>query len=284
MISQKPGMVFYLIGLGLWDERDVTVRGLEIIKKCSKVYLENYTSILHVPLEKLQEFYGRKDLIVADRNMVESGSKDIIVSSKDSDVAFLVVGDPFGATTHSDLRLRAHRMGVQVEIIHNASIMNAVACCGLQLYRFGQTISMCFWTERWRPDSYYEKIIENRKMGLHTLCLLDIKVKEPSEENLFRGKGHIFEPPRFMTINEGVDQLLQIKEKMSSDSLVLTEDDYAIGMARVGALDQVIRFGKLRDLLHFDFGAPLHCLVIPADLHEMEREVLEEIYPLAPKL
>ena len=275
-------MVFYLIGLGLWDERDVTVHGLEIIKKCHKVYLENYTSILHVQPEKLQEFYGRNDLIIADRNMVESDADDILTFAKDSDVAFLVVGDPFGATTHSDLRLRAYRMGIKVEVIHNASIMNAVACCGLQLYRFGQAVSFCFWTERWRPDSYYDKILENRKMGLHTLCLLDIKVKEPSEANLFKGKGNIFEPPRFMTINEAVDQLLQIRDKRNPDPLLLSGEDFAIGMARVGSPDQIIKFGMLKDLLHFNFGTPLHCLVIPANLHDMEREVLEEIYSSTP--
>lgn len=38
--------MFYLIGLGLADVKDVTVKGLEIIKKCSRVYLEAYTSIL----------------------------------------------------------------------------------------------------------------------------------------------------------------------------------------------------------------------------------------------
>ena len=46
-------MVFYLIGLGLGDPTDVTVRGLEIIKKCSRVYLEAYTSIISAGKEGL---------------------------------------------------------------------------------------------------------------------------------------------------------------------------------------------------------------------------------------
>lgn len=45
--------MLYLIGLGLSDETDVTVKGLEIVKKCSRVYLEAYTSILLVPKETL---------------------------------------------------------------------------------------------------------------------------------------------------------------------------------------------------------------------------------------
>lgn len=55
--------------------------------------------------------------------------------ARHSDVCFLVVGDPFGATTHADLVLRAQEMDIPVRIVHNASIINAVACCGLQVVR-----------------------------------------------------------------------------------------------------------------------------------------------------
>lgn len=75
------------------------------------------------------------------------------------DVALLVVGDPFGATTHCDLLQRAKELGVPVNVVHNASIMNAVGCCGLQLYRFGETVSICFFSPNWRPDSFYDKVV-----------------------------------------------------------------------------------------------------------------------------
>ena len=54
-----------------------------------------------------------------------------------------VVGDSFAATTHSDLVIRARDLGVKVKTFYNASIMNAVAGCGLQLYRFGQAAGLC---------------------------------------------------------------------------------------------------------------------------------------------
>lgn len=76
------------------------------------------------------------------------------------------------ATTHSDLVVRAKKLGVEVKVVHNASVMNAIGVCGLQLYRYGETISIPFFTETWRPDSFYEKIKRNRTLGLHTLCLL----------------------------------------------------------------------------------------------------------------
>lgn len=70
-------MVLYLIGLGLGAVDDVTVRGLNIIKKCAKVYLESYTSVLSygygVDKAQLEEFYGR-EVIEADRTFVEQGS------------------------------------------------------------------------------------------------------------------------------------------------------------------------------------------------------------------
>lgn len=50
------------------------------------------------------------------------------------------------ATTHTDLELRAQSLGIPVKVIHNASIMNAIGACGLQLYRFGEAISIVFFT------------------------------------------------------------------------------------------------------------------------------------------
>lgn len=45
--------MLHLVGLGLSDEKDITVRGLEIVKKAERVYLEAYTAILLVDKEKL---------------------------------------------------------------------------------------------------------------------------------------------------------------------------------------------------------------------------------------
>jgi diphthine methyl ester synthase len=122
-------------------------------------------------------------LIEADRDFCEVQIDGVLEKiSKDNDnesnYAFLVVGDPFCATTHSDLFLRAVSLGIKVQIIHNASIMSAVGCCGLQVYQFGETVSVPLWTDKWKPDSFYERILKNRESGLHTLVLVDIKVKE----------------------------------------------------------------------------------------------------------
>ena len=266
--------MLYLIGLGLSYKTDITVRGLEAIKKCSRVYLEHYTSILmSASQEDLEDFYG-KPVILADRELVESGSDTILEGADKDDVAFLVVGDPFGATTHTDLVLRAKQQGVPVEVIHNASVMNAVGSCGLQLYNFGQTVSMVFFTDNWRPDSWYDKIWENRKIGLHTLVLLDIKVKEQSLENMARGR-LIFEPPRYMSIAQCCQQLLEIEEARGTEAY--TPDTPAVAISRLGAANQKFKAGTIRELAEYDAGEPLHSLVILGRrCHELELEYLLE--------
>ena len=76
-----------------------------------------------------------------------------------------------------------------------------------------QTISIVFFTDSWRPDSFYSRIASNRKHGLHTLCLLDIKVKEPTLESLARGK-KVYEPARYMSIKTAIEQLLEVEDKL----------------------------------------------------------------------
>lgn len=263
--------MFTLVGLGLGDANDVTMKGLEVIKEADIVYLEAYTSFLiNSNAEKLSEFYS-KPVTVADREMVESGV--VLEGAEEKKVVLLVVGDVFGATTHSDLIVRCHEKGITFKVVHNASIINAVGCCGLQLYRFGQVLSLCFWTDTWRPDSWYERLKSNRNAGIHTLLLLDIKVKEVSDENLARGR-KIYEPPRYMSIKQAVEQVLEVEREKKGGAVSEDGSTLAVGVARVGSDSQQIVAAPMRDLLNVDFGAPLHSLIIAGDVHECEMEHL----------
>ncbi|KAG5646223.1 diphthine synthase [Asterophora parasitica] len=271
--------MFYIIGLGLSDEKDVTVRGLEAIKNSTRVYLEAYTSILMVQKDRLEAFYG-KELILADRDTVETQSDEILHNADKEDVSLLVVGDPFGATTHTDIILRARALKIPTQVIHNASIMNAVGASGLQLYNFGQTVSLVFFTETWKPDSFYDRIKENADLGLHTLVLLDIKVKEQSDENLARGR-KIYEPPRYMSIPLAVSQLVEI-ESLRVTGTLDPEKTLAVALSRVGGGDghQRIVAGTLQELLDHPkeaYGEPLHSLIIVGKrLHHLEVDYAEE--------
>lgn len=261
--------MFTMVGLGLGDASDITLKGLEAVRSADIVFLEAYTSFLiNSSAEKLSEAYG-KPVLVADREMVESGA--VLDGAGEKKVVLLVVGDVFGATTHSDLVVRCHEKGIESRVVHNASIINAVGCCGLQLYRFGQVLSLCFWTDTWRPDSWYERLKNNRQAGIHTLLLLDIKVKEISDENLARGR-KIYEPSRYMTINQALEQVLEVERYKKEGAVAEDGSTFAIGVARIGSTTQQIVAGTMKELLDVDFGAPLHSLIIAGDIHECEME------------
>ncbi|KAK2018041.1 diphthine synthase [Colletotrichum eremochloae] len=267
--------MLYLVGLGLSDETDITVKGLEVVKKAARVYLEAYTSILLVDKTVLESYYGR-EIVVADREMVESNSDEILRDAQTEDVAFCVVGDPFGATTHTDLVLRARELGIPIRTVPNASIMSGIGATGLQLYNFGQTVSMVFFTETWKPASFYDRIKENRDIGLHTLVLLDIKVKEQSLEDMARGR-KVYQPPRYMTVGQCAAQMLEIEE--DKQERVYTADSLAIGAARVGGKTEKFVTGTLKELCDADeiLGGPLHSMVLLGRrAHELERDYIRE--------
>ncbi|WFD44196.1 diphthine methyl ester synthase [Malassezia psittaci] len=246
-------MTLFLIGLGLADEYDITLKGLRAVQSCDKVYLESYTSILLVgDFKKRMEALYDKEVILAHRETVELEADEILLNAYKGNVAFLVVGDPLSATTHSDLILRARTFQapgsdvetpVDVKIIHNASITTALGSSGLAGYNFGQTISVPFWTEDWRPDSWLERIGENSQLGLHTLCLSDIKVREQSIEDMSRGIIR-YQPPRYMLIPQLIRQLLAAAEQHKVTYLD-PERTLAIALCRMGAESDANRRGEM---------------------------------------
>jgi diphthine synthase len=265
-------MTLYIIGIGLSDEKDITVKGLEIVRKSSQVYLESYTAILNCSKEDLERFYGC-EVILADREFVEKTPDKMLDKAASADVAFLVVGDPMSATTHTDMVLRAFKKGVGVQIVHNASILTAVGTVGLELYKYGRTTSIVFPEKDWKVETHYDAIKTNIGNGLHTLCLLDIKTSEPGKEDIQKGKTDRVLEPRFMTVNQAIQNLLDIEKSRGEG--VFTEDTLVVGCARIGSSTQIIKAGTAKELLNTDFGGPLHSLIVPGKLHFMEEEALE---------
>ncbi|MFH1063588.1 MAG: diphthine synthase [Candidatus Woesearchaeota archaeon] len=261
-----------MIGIGLADEKDITLRGMELVKRSTKVYLETYTSLLQCSKEDLEQLYG-KEVMLADRDMVEKKADKMLDEAASSDVAFLVIGDPMSATTHLDLMTRAAKRGIAVEVVHNASIMTAVGIVGLELYKYGKTTSIVFPQEGWEVQSHYDVIKENLARGLHTLCLLDIKVKEPSKEDIRKGTDSAFQASRFMTVNQAIESLFSIEKNRGEG--VFTDETLCVGCARLGAKDMKIMSGTAKELITADFGGPLHSLIVPGKLHFMEEDALK---------
>ena len=249
-------MTLYLIGLGLADEKDITVKGLEAIKSCQKIYLENYTSLLQCSKEDLEKFYGKK-ITLATREISEQGAEKIVEEAKESNVAFLVIGDALAATTHIELFRLAKEKEIQVKVIHNTSILTVIGVTGLQLYKFGKITSIPFPEKVPGIEAHYNIIKDNKRRGLHTLCLLDIE----AEQN------------KFMTIKEALNILEKIEKKRKEN--ILTPDTLVIGCARLGSDSADIKSGPLDKIKEFSFGPPPHCLIIPGELHFLEEEVVK---------
>jgi diphthine methyl ester synthase len=134
---------------------------------------------------------------------------------------------------------------------------------------------MVFFLDNWKPASFYDRIAENVSVGLHTLFLLDIKVKEQSLENMARGR-KIYEPPRYMTVAQCAQQMLEIEEDVKKEG-AYSRESLAVGVARVGSQDEKIVAGTLGQLCDSDLGKPLHSLVLLGRrTHDLEREFLEE--------
>ncbi|NYT16701.1 MAG: diphthine synthase [Methanomicrobiales archaeon] len=240
------------VGLGLYDLGDIPLKGLECIRKADYVFLESYTSRLSgASVDEMAKYYGR-EIRMLSREEVEVDPEPVLGLAEEFQVAFLTGGDPMVSTTHIDLRMRASRRGITTNIIHASSISTAVCgLSGLQNYRFGKSCSLPYPHRAWMPLTPAGVIRANRERDLHTLVYLDIR-----EECC-------------MTIPEAVNLLEDMSER-SGFSIPLY-----VGVARAGSESPVVAAGDASRMREIDFGPPLHILIVPAELHVMEKEYLE---------
>ena len=264
--ENMTGGQLLFIGLGLYSEKDVSLKGLTEIKHCDTAFAEFYTSKL-IGLEKdsFEQTFG-KTIEILTREETEKGDRILEHASKEN-VVFLTCGDPMIATTHVDLRVRAIRRGIKTKIIHSGSIITAApGLLGLQSYKFGRTTTLAFPEKDYFPTSPYTVILENKERGLHTLVLLDIRDDKQS----------------YMTANEGLKLLLKMEEKMKKR--LFDDESIVCVVARAGSPEPIIAANTIKELIRRDFGAPLHTLIIPGALHFMEVEALEVCAGLPQKL
>jgi diphthine synthase len=238
-----------IIGIGLNDEKDITVKGLELVQASDYIYLENYTSKLQVPITNLETLYNKK-IILAEREFVEDG-KEIIKQAKESNVSLLIIGDPFSATTHLSLLQQAKENNIQINIINNASVLTAVGIIGLELYKYGKTTSIPFHNEN--VETPYNVIKDNKP--LHTLCLLDLTPKED----------------KFMEAKEAIDFLLNIEAKRKEN--VITPDTKVVVCAQLGGKPTIL-YTEAKNVKNLNLYP--QCLIIPGNLHFVEEEFLNK--------
>jgi diphthine synthase len=251
-----------LIGLGLFDECDLTLRGLEEIMNAEFIFAEFYTSLMAgFSLKDLEEKIGKKIYIVTRRVLEDENGEAILHKAKKYKVAFLVPGDPLIATTHINLRIQAEKLGIKTEVVHGVSIISAaIGLSGLQNYRFGRSVTIPFPENGFQSETPYNVISANKSSKLHTLCFLDVDT----------------EKQRYMTIKEALNSLLVIEKKKNSK--VINLNDLVIGVARAGSKEVKVKADSLENLMSFNFGSPPQVLIFPANtLHFMEAEALTQI-------
>ena len=243
------------VGLGLHDEKGMTLRGLDEVRSADVVFAELYTSgLADSTLESLERLI-RKKIRRLTRVEVEDG-RIILDAARSQRVVFLVPGDPMAATTHVDLRLRAVAAKIPTRIVHGVSILTAAAgTLGLQAYKFGRTTTVPFPSADFAPTSPLEAILENRRAGLHPLVLLDLK-----------------EGGTFLAPQDAFASLLSMASKLETSEF--GPQTLACVLSQVGSPDSRAIAGPIGSLSDRDLGPPLHCLVIPGKLHFLEREAL----------
>ncbi len=243
------------IGLGLHDEKGITLRGLEEARAADVLFADFYTSaLLGTRIEAVEALLG-KPITRLTREQVEQG-REILDAAKERRVAFLVAGDPMVATTHVDLRLRAAEAGIPTRVVHGVSILGAAAgALGLQADKFGRVTTVPFTSPGFRPASPLDPILENRRAGLHSLVLLDLH-----------------EDGTFLDPKEALRSLLEMAAAKKTTEF--GPETVLCVLSQVGSPDLRIATGRLEDLLRRDLGPPLHCFVVPGALHFRERDAL----------
>ncbi|MCI4360307.1 MAG: diphthine synthase [Thermoplasmata archaeon] len=255
MTKGPPGELLF-VGMGLYDEQDLSYRAVEVLRRCERIFAEEYTSVLAPgSLDRLSATLDRP-IERIDRRELEAQTEVLDALTGGHRVALLVAGDPFAATTHVALRLAAEAAGHRWTYHPNASILHAAAgFLGLQPYRFGRTVSLPFPEPGFAPTSPIEIAGRNRADRLHTLVLLDLR---PSEG-------------RFLTADRALEILLE-RDPLGAH---LPHDAELAVVARVGSPTAEGWYGRRGDLAAAPFGPPLHALLVPAsDLHFEETEAL----------
>lgn len=230
--------MLFIIGLGL-NARGISKEGLLALEKCKKVYLESYT--VDFPYE-LIDLKLSKQIFPLKRGEVESNR--LIQEAKGRSIALLVYGSPLFATTHMGLILDAEKQKVKVRVIYSASVLDAVAETGLQLYKFGKITSLPAFDDKYETD-FLKYVKENQSINAHSLILIDIGLS--SEDAFF------------------------YLEKAAKNNVKL---DKIIACSRLGTDDSQIYYDTVYNLRRKKIQKPF-CFIIPGEMHFLEQEALE---------
>ncbi len=246
--------MLYLIGLG-FNEKDISLRALEILKKCNYIFIERYTSLETFDLGKIKEIIG-KNVEEVKRSDLEEGCEKILELAKNYDVAILTIGDPLVATTHISLCLEARKKGIRYKVLHAPSIINCILNAGISIYKIGKILTIPLREKFPMPlKSIYDWIKYNKERNLHTILLLDIDL----------------ESGKLLSVREALEYLLKMEAKFGEN--VINEDDLIVVISKACTDEERILFGSIRRMLRINVDLPATIIYL-ARLSSIEYEFL----------
>jgi len=243
--------MLYLIGLGIGSELDISLRGVEACMKAKEAYAEMYTARWPGDLKRLEKII-KKNITVIQRKNMEEEVKQLVKLGKNSDIAVLVPGDPLTATTHLNVLMEAREQNVKTAIIHSSSILTAVAETGLSVYNFGRTVTIVRPVKGYAPTSFYDSAAHNKKLGMHTLLLLDVN----------------------MDTGEALEILMKIEQQKKQG--LIDSDKMLIAASGLGTPKSVIMYDRVLQLLKKPLEPPA-VLILPGKMHFTEEEFLKSV-------
>jgi len=242
------------IGLGITGADSLSVTAQKAISDSDVVYLEQFTSpISENDVQKIRSLV-KGQFKMGPRWLVEDG-KEILDAAKMGDVSLLSYGDPYIATTHIELRVRAMQEGISTGTIHASSALTSlIGECGLHYYKVGKTVTVMSGIP---STTAYYTAFENLKLGNHTVILLEYN----------QSKDFFLDP------KTALESLLASEREQVRK--VISGSTYVVVASRVGFDDQKITAGTISSLLSKDFGKPPHAMVIPGSMHFTESDALK---------
>lgn len=255
--------MLFLIGLGL-GTKDLSLRAIDEIKRADDLFLETYTAFLPKGYAEFIEREAGRKPVPLSRKDLEDDLKKTVATAKERKVVILVPGDPLIATTHSIILNEAKSQHIKTEVIHAPSVFSiAIGESGLDVYKFGPTATIPFWSERYKPTAFIDSINKNLREGQHTLVLLDIDHKNSMP----------------MKIGEAMEILINAisgKEGVTADTKVIV-------MANLGRPDRAIIVTEIKEMGRFskELEGKVLSLIVPGKLSFAEEESLRRIVTIA---
>jgi diphthine synthase len=253
------------IGLGIHGYSGLSISAKDILQKCKFIYIERFTSYIDdndiKQLERLLCSENNQNMKLVPRWFIED-AREIILQSKENNVAIVTYGDPFMATTFNELYVRARKNSIEIKIIHGASgISSLIGEIGLHNYKFGRTTTIM--SDPISAISVYNTVYENLRVGNHTLIL--------TEYNYTDEKDYFFLDPV-----RAIYMLLEAEENIRYK--IVSDDLFIIVASRIGMKNQSIVAGKVKSMKKINFGNGPHSIIITGQLHFTEIDSITSLY------